>query len=362
MSDYLGEGRFRTLDGLESAVSVRRRIVDATYLTTVVPSMRPPQYHVDEAVDCVPPNDLPIAAKDRDRYVIVGAGKTGIDACLWLLRNGIAPDRLTWIMPRDAWLLDRANIQPGAEFLQRFQTYFTTRLAAIGAADSVEDLFDRLEAGGTLLRLDPAVPPGMYRCATVSQAELSQLRRIEHVVRMGRVESIRSGQITLADGTLGVDGSALYIDCSADGLEKRAATTVFDGDRITLQSLRGCQQVFSAAMIAHVEATYPDDEMRNDLCVPVPHPNTDLDWLTMTIAEHRNQIRWLDDAALMAWLDGARLDLMRGIFAPILQIPKQHVRDKLAGVVKTTLESANDKLHALLREHAYEPNSVAALS
>ena len=365
MSEYLGDGRIRTLAGLEYAVSVRRRIVDATYLNTVVPSMRPPPYHV-EGVDCVAPNDLPAAARNRDRYVVVGAGKTGIDSCLWLLRNGIASDRLTWIMPRDSWLLDRASIQPGPEFLARFQANFATRLAAIDAANSVEDLFERLEAGGNLLRLDPTVRPTMYRCATVSTAELTQLRRIENIVRLGRVESIEPHKVTLADGQLAGDGAALYIDCSADGLKRRPPTTLFDNQHIILQSLRGCQQVFSAALIAHVEAAYQDDELRNDLCAPVPHPNTDLDWAAMTIAEHRNQIRWLDDAELMDWMCAVRLDLMRGVFAPLIQNTEPRVRDKLLGVVKTTLQSANDKLHALLRDHtpavsAYSPKSAAAL-
>jgi hypothetical protein len=357
MSQYLGEGRFRTLAGLDYAVAVRRRVVDATYLNTVVPSMRPPPYHV-EGVDCVAPNELPIAASNRDRYVIVGAGKTGIDSCLWLLHNGIAPDRLTWIMPRDSWLLDRASIQPGPKFLERFQANFATRLAAINAASCVEDLFERLEASGNLLRLDLTVRPTMYRCATVSQAELNQLRRITNIVRMGHVESIRPGNVVLADGTLAVSGSALYIDCSADGLERRPPVTVFDGQGITLQSLRGCQQVFSAALIAHVEARNHDDSTNNDFCVPVPHPTTDLDWVTMTIAEHRNQIRWLDDPELMDWLCAARLDLLREMFAPLVQNPDPRVRDNLLGVVKTTLQSANNKLHALLRDHKSAQSGV----
>jgi hypothetical protein len=261
---------------------------------------------------------------------------------LWLLRNGIAPDRLTWIMPRDAWLWDRANLQPGPQFLQRFQDGFAARLTAIDAATSIEDLFERLEACGHLLRLDPSVRPTMYRCATVSQAELQQLQRIRDIVRMGRVQGIEPGKIVLADGAIPADLSTLYIDCSADGLERRSPKTVFDGNRITLQSLRGCQQVFSAALTAHVEAAYQDDETRNELCEPVPHPNTDIDWLSTTMAEQRNQARWLQDNDLFEWLCGARLDLMRHMYAPLIGKPK--VRDKVVGLIRGGLESANDKL------------------
>ncbi len=353
MTEYLGEGRFRTLAGDDYTIDVRRRVVDTTYLKTVVPSMRPPPYHVGDDVDCVAPNDLPAAAAGHERFVIIGAGKTGIDACLWLLRNGIAPERLTWIMPRDAWLMDRANIQPGPQFLKRFQAGFAARLTAIEGATTVEDLFDRLEACGNLLRVDSAVRPTMYRCATVSQTELEQLQRIRDVVRMGHVEGIEAGKVVLADGAIPANVSTLYIDCTADGLQRQPPTTVFDGDRITLQSLRGCQQVFSAALIAHVEAAYPDDATRNDLCVPVPHPSTHLDWLTTTMAEHRNQIRWLDDIDLMEWICAARLDLMRHMYAPLMG--KTKVRDKVFGLIRVGLESANQKLDALLTGHTAYP-------
>src|SRR5271163_1948702 len=59
MSEYLGEGRFRTLAGADYTVDVARRVVDATYMRVEVPSMRPPPYSVAPGIDCVPPNDLP---------------------------------------------------------------------------------------------------------------------------------------------------------------------------------------------------------------------------------------------------------------------------------------------------------------
>ncbi|MGH3967854.1 MAG: NAD(P)/FAD-dependent oxidoreductase, partial [Mycobacterium sp.] len=291
------------------------------------------------------PNDLPNAAGGRGRFVIVGAGKTGIDACLWLLRNHIKPERLTWIMPRDSWFLDRANIQPGAQFLDRFNASFAARQKAVHSATSVAELFELLEANGCLLRLDPAVRPTMYRCATVSQAELSQLRRIESIVRMGRVERIESNEIVLTDGTIGADDSALYIDCSTDGLERRPALTVFDGERITLQSLRGCQQVFSASLIAHIEGAYNDDQTKNHLCAPVPHPNTDLDWLETTLAEQRNEIRWFEHPELMDWLGSSRLNLFRDTFAPILE--NLEVREHTLEMLTSVLRSSNGKLEEL---------------
>ncbi|MEV3902544.1 NAD(P)-binding protein [Mycobacterium sp. NPDC050551] len=347
-SEYLGDDRIVGHDGDEVTVDVRRRTVDATYLQTVVPSMRPPAYGVADGVTCVPPNELPALAEGFDHFTVVGAGKTGIDACLWLLAAGVAPERLRWIMPRDAWLLDRENIQPGADFLDRFKTSFGARLKSITDADSVDDLFAQLEANGNLLRLDPAVRPTMYRCATVSRAELDQLRRIDDVIRLGRVERIEPSAIVLTGGEVPSAGSALYVDCTADGLEKRPAVDVFDGDRLVLQSVRGCQQVFSAGLIAHLELSGADDAANNALCRPVPHPDADVDWLAMTLAEHHNELRWLAEPELMDWLATSRLNLLREMLTPMLARPRS--RERLLGMIAKALQAANDKLELLLRE------------
>ena len=89
MSEYLGDGQIRTLGGEDIEVSARRVVTSRVEI--IVPSMRRPSYDIAPGVECVPPNDLPRIREARDRYVIVGAGKTAMDACLWLLHHGIAP-------------------------------------------------------------------------------------------------------------------------------------------------------------------------------------------------------------------------------------------------------------------------------
>ncbi len=353
MSEYRGGGRFTTLAGDDYTVIVARRIVDATYMHVTVPAMRPPPYEVAPGVACVPPNDLPRLAA-HERYVIVGAGKTGIDTCLWLLSQGIAPDRLTWIMPRDSWLLDRATIQPGPQFADRIKANFTAQLLAIRDAVSIEDLFVRLENAGVLLRINPEIRPTMYRCATVTRAELEQLGRITDVVRMGHLQRVESDKLVLDGGDVTIDAPAVYVDCTADGAEKVPATDVFDAGRITLQSVRGCQQVFSAALIAHVEASYPDDTVKNRLCAPVEHPDTDLDWVRNTLADYRNQLRWFDDPDLTAWLFGARLDLFGHLIGHLLApaLGKPRLRDRVLSMTKSALSATATKLDELSSDQA----------
>ena len=353
MSEYRGAGRFVTLAGAEYTVDVAHRVVDATYMRVTVPAMRPPPYPVAAGIACVPPNDLP-GRTAHERYVVVGAGKTGIDTCLWLLGHGIAPERLTWIMPRDSWLLDRATMQPGSMFADRIKAGFIAQLRAIRDATSPDDLFARLEDAGTLLRIDPTVRPTMYRCATVTQAELDQLRRIDDIIRMGHLLKVEGDKMVLDGGVRAMDGSALYIDCTADGAEKRPATPIFDTGRLTLQSVRGCQQIFSASLIAHVEAAYPDDTTRNQLCVPLPHPDTDLDWLRLARADYGNQLRWFDDPDLTAWLSASRLDLFGHLVGQLLPpaSAKPRVRDRILGVAKTVLSATAAKLDELVVDDA----------
>ena len=343
MSEYVGEGRIRKLSGDEVRVDVRRRIVDATYLDVVVPSMRPPAYAVSPGVDCIPPNQLPKQLL-RDRYVIVGAGKTAFDSCLWLLRHGIAPDRITWIRPRDSWILDRAAIQPGIGFAEQVIADFVAQMRAIVKAESVDQLFDRLSAAGCLLRIDESVQPTMYRCAVVSTLELAQLRRIDDAIRLGHVTAIEPDRIVLEGGTVDAVPSALYVDCTGDGLGKRPPIDVFAPGRITLQPVRSCQPAFSAAVIGHVEVTKADDAVRNAYCRPVPHPTVPLDWLSMTGAFNENQLQWFSDAEMIAWLNGARLNVVSHLRTEATPTPQD------MAPLADRLRSVNDKIRALLAQ------------
>jgi hypothetical protein len=308
MSEYLGDGRFVSNLGGPPCRVRARRVVDSTYMKVSVPSMRPPPYAVAAGARCVAPNALAGVREPFDRYVVVGAGKTGIDACLWLLYRGVDPARLTWIMPRDSWLLLRDYTQPARPTLESMLGRLAAQQEAIAAATSLDDLFARLEAREHLVRLDPAVRPTMWRCATVSRAELEQLRRIHDVVRLGRVRGIEADAIVLDGGRVPTSPRTLHVDCTADGLERRPAVPVFAGSAITLQTVRSCQQVFSAAFIAHVEATRSDEAEKNRLCTPVPHPDTDEDFVTNSLANSINAVEWAKHEELQAWLASARLN------------------------------------------------------
>ena len=298
------------LDGGETAVTVRRKRVHATLTGTQVPATHPPRYAVSAGVRCVPPNALPGIARPHPRYTVVGAGKTGMDACLWLLQNGTDPARIRWVVPHDAWLIDRANVQPGVAQLPRFFGALAAQMECVAQADSLDDLFDRLEATGQLLRLDASVRPTRYRCATVTQAELAELRRITSVLRLGRVRAIQPDRLVLERGAADALPGELFIDCTADGIPSRPGVPVFEGEHaIHLQMVRQCAPSFSAAFTAAVECLIEGGaDARNPLCVPIPLPQHDVHWVTMQAATLANRQRWSAHPRLMQWLAASRLD------------------------------------------------------
>lgn len=318
MCDYSpsadGAHRFKSLmNGDERQIVARRKLVNATHARTAVPSRHPPKYAIAPGVDCIPLNRLPDIQRPHACYTVVGSGKTGMDACLWLLQNGVTPSRIRWIMPRDAWLLDRANTQPGAENLERTIGSTIGQFEAIAEATSVPDLFARLEQRGLLVRIDKTVEPGMYRCAIISQAELAQLRRIDDIVRLGHLQSVQPAQITLDRGSLSAEPDTLYVDCSASAIQMPPALPVFDGNQINLLMLRWCQPVFSAALIAYVESHVTDQAEQNALCRLVPSPEHPVDWLRMWAVTLANTTSWRQNPGLNAWLSKCRLNSQNAI-------------------------------------------------
>lgn len=309
LSDYKGDYKFESmLTGEQFEVKVRKKLVDCTQLYTSVPATHTPGFEIEEGVNFMPLNDLPKVKTPPEGFVVVGAGKTGMDACVWLLTNGINPEKITWIVSRDSWVLDRANTQPGMEFFEATLGTQAKQMQAIAESTSIENLFDRLEEAGVFHRLDPNVRPKIFHGATVSKLEMEQLQRIPNIVRMGRVQKITPDQIILDEGTIPTSPNHIHVDCSASAITNLETKPIFQGKLITPQTVRAYQPVFSASVVAYVEANYEDDKTKNKLCQVVPLPNEDVDWIPMTAAQMVNQITWSQDKTLRRWVRQNRLD------------------------------------------------------
>jgi hypothetical protein len=349
MCEYKGSGKFESkLSGQQHEVRVNCKTIDATYLNTTVPLSHTPNFLVDEGVSFMPLNHLPNIKTPPAGYVVVGGGKTGIDAILFLLEKHVNPDDITWIVSRDAWLIDRKNTQPTEEFFIDSIGNQANQAEAIASSSSIDDMFSRLEKAGVFLRLDKDVWPTMFHGATISQMELKALQKVKNVVRKGRVTNIEKDRIVLEKGEIKTSPEHIHVDCSASAITNLAIKPIFQGDTITPQTVRSYQPVFSAAFIAHVEATYPNDDIKNKICNVVPLPNTTNDWIRLTAAFMMNQHMWGQDEGLRNWLLTNRLDG----FSKLVRNIKQDDIEKLAIMqrLKNAGPAAMGKLQAYLAQ------------
>ena len=227
MSEYQGEDGeghhvVSLLNGARTTVKVRRKFVDATYVESEIPSRHTPSFEVDEGVRFMPPNGLVHLREPASGFTVIGAGKTAVDTCCWLLEAGVAPDGIRWIKPRDAWVFNRAFTQPlellGSSYMQLQAQW----VSAAAQAEDATDFAHRLEAGGLFLRFDESVEPTMFRGSTMSRGSSSRDAR---------------SRTWCASGTFG--GSARRRSCST-----RAPSPRIQGRCTSTAPRPGCERPF----------------------------------------------------------------------------------------------------------------------
>jgi NAD(P)-binding Rossmann-like domain len=345
MCDYLGDRRFRSrVTDQVTDVTVRSHVVDATYMASRVPATEPAPFAVTDGARCVPVGELTRLANPAPGYVIVGGGKTASDAICWLLDRGTDPDDIIWIRPRDNWILNRAFFQPGQE---RTFAGVVLQLEAMIASESVEEVFERLEADGEMLRTDRDVVPTMMKGGTASVQEVEQLRRIRNVVRLGHVVRIEPDQIVLEEGSIPSTPDHLHVHCAASGLSDNPPRQIFTDDTITLQLVTRVGLTLSGALQGFLESTGRTTEEKNTLCPPTVMPHTPFDYLRVVLAGISTEMGWQEAPELQEWVDRSRLNLLSGLGE---SEDRTTVRD-LQGRFFNALFPALDKLH-VFAEHA----------
>ncbi len=323
---FLGSGRVTFLGGSEHhfdgsshlvrsrvsgetvRVDVRRRVVDATYLSPTIPATTPPPFGVADDVHVVAINELATLAAAPSSYVIVGSGKTATDGIVWLLANGVPPDRIVWVRPRDPWMLNRAVVQPDPVVALGLAA---DTMASAAGAESLDDLFLRLEAAGVMLRIDRGVLPTMAKAPTLGAWELDLLRTIENVVRLGHIKQVARGEIVLGGGSVPLAPGSLIVHCAASGLQYPPLVPLWGPDKIRLQTIRAGFPCFCAALAGYVEATRDDDRERNRLCPPNTLPDSPASWARMQVRGALATAAYGAEPDIAAWANGCALNPAR---------------------------------------------------
>ena len=143
---------------------MRRRLVDATYIESSIPSRHVPPFTVDAGVRLIPPNDLVDLDPPAAGFTVLGAGKTAMDTCSWLLDAGVDPDAIEWFRPRDPWLFNRAATQP-LDLVGSYMGLQASWVAAAATAADGQEFARRLEDDEIFVRIDPAIEPHLFRGA-----------------------------------------------------------------------------------------------------------------------------------------------------------------------------------------------------
>jgi hypothetical protein len=315
MSEYRGadeDGHHVTslLTGEETTIKVRRKLVDATYVESSIPSRHTPPFVVDLGVRMIPPNDLVDLHEPAAGFTVLGAGKTAMDTCSWLLDAGVDPDRIMWVRPRDPWLFNRAFMQP----LEQVGAYMQLQARFVEAAATAEDGMSfaySLEANDVFLRIDPLTEPRAFRGATISTTELEALRSIERVLRC-RVLQLGSAGMATDQGDITTDPETVYVDCTAAGVRPTVARPVFEPGRITMQYVTLGIVPWSAAIIGVVEASESDDAARNALCPPLSFTGDIESIPQLALATMSGLMARTSDPALSEWIERCRLNPARG--------------------------------------------------
>ncbi|HSV41289.1 MAG TPA: NAD(P)-binding protein [Nocardioidaceae bacterium] len=300
------------LTGETVRVTVRRRLVDATYIESVVPSRHTPKFEVGDGAQVVSPNALVDLDEAPSGYTIVGAGKTGMDTCGWLLEQGVDPDRIRWIKPREAWLFDRVFMQP-LDLVGSYMQMQARWMEAAAQCQGGADMALRLEESGVFVRVDRDVDATMQRGATISMSEVDALRTIQNVVRQGYVRHVSGERVDMDGGTLASDPKQVYVDCTAEGVQIKALRPVFEPGRITMQYVTPGYACWSGATLGLVEALRDDDRERNRLCAPVCFSGevADLDeWARVSML---GLIGRDAEPDLAAWTNESRLNPSKGV-------------------------------------------------
>jgi hypothetical protein len=230
----------------------------------------PLKFSVDEEVKVMTPNQIYDAFQGeidekrylllRNKYVVLGAGKTGIDCVVYLQRTmKIKPSDIAWVISRDVWM---GNSECGGD-PQTWARYLAE------CDNDVDTAALALEARGMLIRLDQNVLPSRFRFPIILPDELQLARNVTTIIRRGRVTSIRRKSRSSSTVMVGFGDShpsweafapietCVFVHATSPGPFNGSDTNipVFNNPkRMTLQLLLTGPRTFSMSLLAKLEA------------------------------------------------------------------------------------------------------------
>jgi len=124
------------------------------------------------------------AKKDllKNKYVVLGAGKTGMDCVVYLQRKlKIDPSDIAWVISNDPWMFNGGASGNPMEW---------PNIMAKNNND-IDQAALAMEKKGAFLRLDETVLPTVFRFPVIQPDEFKLLKKVKTIIRRGRATAIR---------------------------------------------------------------------------------------------------------------------------------------------------------------------------
>lgn len=242
---------FNTEINLDSINIPHKTLVDATYLMV---------HRLPTKWNMMNPWNLNTVKKS---YVIVGGGKTGMDTCIFLIKTGIAPRNITWVISNDAVWLKREKINdlgpaPRSVIWSKVQNYIVGLLNPLFAIKLDNKIFSLSET------------PTRHRCAIIKDEEYQDIKRV-NMVRKGYVKERKNNTLYFTNGeSISFEEDVGFVDCIQNGTPAKDPVDIFQPNKIVIQPIVMCQLCFSSTIIAKMEA-YGVQSLK---LIPIKNPKT----------------------------------------------------------------------------------------
>lgn len=257
---------FSSTDGSRYSVRVGIKLINGVLGECIIPSLRPVDFHVDDGVRMVTPNQIfdvhhRVDVDGTKHYVVLGCGKTAMDTVVFLQRDmRVRPHRISWIIPNDVWMLNRDGYgSPWSWHEALLEHDNDERMACLA-----------LERRGVFARLDADVYPTKFRFPVVGKDEIALMRRVTDIVRRGRVTRIAmrsdtggivvefgSDEETWTPGDGAIDSTDLvFVHCTSPGpFNGNDQVDLFSSERtLSLNLLFPPPVPFSMSVLAYLES------------------------------------------------------------------------------------------------------------
>jgi hypothetical protein len=270
---------------------------------------------------------------------------------------GVEASNISWVRPRETWLINRASTQPGSQFAGNSIGWQLEQMRIGATATSGDEIFLHLEKHGHMFRLDQSSLPSKFHYPTISQGEVDLLRQIKHIIKIGRVSLIEPGVLHGLDGDAEVPVDSLFIDCTATAAKRSAVSPIWKGERITPSILQVPLVSLSASIAGFIEATFDSNEEKNALAIPIQMTDTPGDYPQAMLGNVMNRMLWSKNPAIMSFLNSARLDPAQRMKHAMADVSENVRHD--AGQIRNATIAALPNLQKLVAKNNAAENRTA---